>query len=109
MAKPVLADVQEYLTVSGQAGSWDVSELTRALAAEDAAQSRMCRRPLVDADWGDDLSEALLRRVARNLAMRKAPLGLTQSSGELEATRISGVDPEIRRLEGPHRKAGRVG
>ncbi len=39
--------------------------------------------------------------MSRNLAMRKVPLGVAVS--EIEATRIGAIDPEIKRLEGPHK------
>jgi hypothetical protein len=92
-----LTAVKDYLGTA--ATQWDDDQLTKALAAESRAQGNKCRRPPVG---GEDLDEALCRRVARNLAMRKIPLGIATS--EIEAMRVAAVDPEIRRLEGPHRK-----
>ena len=92
-----LTAVKTYLGTA--AGQWSDAELTRTLASEASAQSARVRalspRPA-------DLDEALLRRVSRNLAMRKVPLGVAVS--EVEATRIGARDPEITRLEGPYKK-----
>lgn len=91
-----VADIKSYL--GDAAAQWGDPELTSVLAAEVAAQTSRCRtvdpRPA-------DLDEALKRRVGRNLAMRKLPLGIVQS--EVEGTRV-GADPEIKRLEAPYRK-----
>lgn len=73
----------------------------RALAAELAAQRRICR---VEAVYPDDLREAAYRRVARNLAMQKLPVAVLRSDGESGDTVLPGNDPEVRRLEKPHRK-----
>lgn len=92
---PTLDDVADYLVDS----SWSDDELTSALDAESAAQRSVCR---VGAVYPADLREALLRRVARNLAMRSLPLAAP--SGDSDAAFIPGRDPEIRRLEAPWRK-----
>lgn len=91
-----LTAVKAYLGTA--AGQWSDGELTRTLAVEAAAQASRCRTYTVRPA---DLDEALLRRVARNLAMRKVPLGVAIS--EVEATRIGARDPEITRLEGPYK------
>lgn len=59
----------------------------------------------VDPVWPADLSEALCRRVHRNLVVRGLPLGLQTSLSDsaVAVTRI-GSDGEIRRLEAPYRK-----
>lgn len=93
-----LTMVRSYLG-DAVASQWDDTELARTLGAEQTAQARVCR---ID-PYSLDLAEALHRRIARNLAMRKLPLGIAVS--EIEATRVGGKDPEVRRLEGPHRKA----
>lgn len=102
--KPNAADVVAYLSNTGAPTNWSTPVIEAALEAEDAAQGKVCRRPALAADWPADLAEALKRRVARNLAMRKAPLGIAASSAEIEGTRIGGRDPEIHRLEAPYRK-----
>jgi hypothetical protein len=98
---PCARDVREYLESSGLSISWDRHEIERALEAEACAQGRVCRVPQSDDEWPDDLAQALLRRVARNFALRKLPLGIAAS--EIE-TRITGSDIEVRRLEAPHRR-----
>ncbi len=90
-------DVKTYLGAA-VAAEYDDAVLTSALAAEKAAQARVCR---IVGDASDDLREALKRRTVRNLAMRRLPLGVT---GDEIATRISSTDPEVRRLEAPYRK-----
>lgn len=100
MAAPTAADVQTYLGAS----SYDVLELGAVLAAEKAAQAARCRVPADDATWPPDLTEALFRRCARNLAMRGVPLAILQGDAEVGSTILPGQDPEVRRLEAPHRK-----
>jgi hypothetical protein len=80
-------------------------EIERAFATETAAQAGRCR--VLD-ESGDylvlpDLDEALLRRVACNLARRVLPLAYAMGEGESVA-RFPKHDPEIARLEAPHRK-----
>lgn len=95
--RPVLAVVKAYL---GQTSVTD-AVITEALAAETAAQAEVCRIP---AAYSDDLAEALKRRVARNLALRGLPLAVLQGDAESGDTILPGRDPEVRRLEAPHRK-----
>jgi hypothetical protein len=76
--------------------SYTVGEVEAALDAEAAAQRRACAVP---AAYPDDLREALMRRVARNLSMRRIPLALVRGDGEAGDTVLYGSDPEIRRLE----------
>lgn len=89
--------VRAYLGAA--ADQWDDGELGSALAAELADQTTKCRIPTV---VPAGLAEALKRRVARNLAMRKVPLGIAVS--EVEATQVRGLDPEIKRFEAPYRR-----
>ncbi len=98
MAIPDLANVKAYLSQNGLT-SYSDATAAEALAAETAAQAAVCRigDPMVD-----DLAEALRRRVARNLAMRALPLGVM--ADEAGGTRLASNDPEVRRLEKPHRK-----
>lgn len=99
---PCTMEVIAYLESSGLTTSWEHGQIEGALAAEKAAQARVCTVPGDDDDWPADLAEALLRRVARNLALRKLPLGIAAS--EIEATRVAGTDVEVRRLESGHRR-----
>lgn len=97
---PVLGDVAKYLREF--AVSWSDEELQGALNAEAAAQRAVCR---VGAVFPDDLREALLRRVSRNLAMRNQPLAVLIGDAEVgNSTVLPGNDPEVKRLEGPYRK-----
>lgn len=76
-------------------------ELTAALRAERAAQAQRCR---ID-PYTHELREALMRRVARNLAARSVPVATyTSFEGGATSTRVPSVDAEVRRLEGAYRK-----
>ena len=95
---PDLADCNEYL---GEHSHTD-DELQDALDAEAANQRRVCRVP---AAYGADLRQALLRRVARNLAMRRQKLGLILPGDDAgSASFIPRLDGEIRRFEAPYRR-----
>ena len=101
MRAPDVNAIHAYLASSGLTG-WDDTEVDAALAAERAAQGRACVVPSQDDGWPADLVEALRRRVVRNLAMRRSPVGLQVS--DMGAVRISGTDVEIARLEAGHRR-----
>jgi hypothetical protein len=92
-----LAEVKAYLGQTGASHSDEAIE--SALAAERADQAKRCK--VVGDDANADLREALLRRVARNLAMRGLPLGVM---GDEAGTRLGSKDPEVRRLEAGHAK-----
>ena len=94
---PTFTDLDDYLGDH----SWTDDELTDALNAEAAAQRAACR---VAAVYPDDLRQALLRRAQRNLAMRRLPLAVLQGDADLGPAVLPGRDPEVRRLEAPHRK-----
>jgi hypothetical protein len=79
--------------------SWTDTQLQQALDAESAAQRKVCAVP---AEYPADLREALLRRVARNLAMRPIPLAVLQGDAEVGSSVLPGSDPEVRRLEKPY-------
>lgn len=100
-APPTLADVKAYLASTGPTSFAD-ADLTAVLAAERAAQAMACRVP---AAYPADLAEALLRRVARNLAARSVPVAsFSAFEGGATTTRVPMKDPEIARLEGPYRR-----
>ncbi|MEV0425390.1 hypothetical protein [Micromonospora sp. NPDC050495] len=96
---PTTDDVADYLREG--AASWATEDLQDALDAEAAAQRAVCR---VRAVYPDDLRQALLRRVQRNLALRQLPLAVHQGDAEAGPMLLPGRDPEVRRLEAPHRK-----
>lgn len=95
---PTVATVLEY----GGPQSSTPAQMQTALDAEAAAQRAVCA---VGAVYPADLAEALCRRVMRNLALRRLPLA-TQT-GDAEGggpVPVPGRDPEVRRLEAPHRR-----
>lgn len=76
-------------------------QIQEALDAEAANQRRVCKVP---AAFGPDLRQALMRRVARNLAMQRIPLAVLQGDAENGSTTPPGNDPEVRRFERPYRR-----
>lgn len=101
MPAPTSDDVALYLAEAG-ATSWRDEEIAAVLDAEKASQARACIVPADNAEWPPDLTAALMRRVARALAMRKAPLGIAVN--EIDSVRVPGRDHEVARLEAPHRR-----
>lgn len=108
MPAPTVEDVATYLGYDLELPNnweWKAPVLTAALAAEKAAQASLCDVP-ADADpWPADLSEALCRRVAANLAVRRQPLGVQAQFSEfgVSVARVGGGDREVQRLEAPYR------
>lgn len=98
-AFPDLAAVKAYLGTDGY--SVDDTQLQDALDAEAASQRQVCD---VGAVYPADLRQALLRRVARNLALRGIPLAVFLGDAETGSLTPPGRDPEVRRLEAGHRK-----
>lgn len=96
---PTVDDYREYRGSNG--GTWTDEEIQNALDAEAAAQRAACR---VGAVYPSDLREALMRRVARNLAMRYLLLSTPAGDADAGPQILPGRDPEVRRLEAPHRK-----
>lgn len=97
MPIPDLPALKEYMGAT--ALTYTDESIASALTAETAAQAAVCK---VGDPMQDDLAEALMRRVARNIAMRRIPLGL--QADESGSTPVGSNDPEIRRLEKPYRK-----
>jgi len=81
--------------------SWPDEQIQDALDAETSAQAGMCRIPPL---YADDLRQALMRRVAVNLARRGLPLMVLRGDAEAGDTVPPSRDSEVRRLEGPYRK-----
>lgn len=95
---PTVAEYKDY--VKQDFGSWTDEEIQETLDVEASNQRRMCR---VGAVIDPDLRSALLRRVRVNFSRRNQPILVTVDS-EGNNTFIPSRDPEVRRLEGPHRK-----
>ncbi len=98
---PVIADLDTYLGGAGS-HSWGDAELQDALDVEAEAQRNACRIP---AAYPLVLRQALLRRAARNLFMRRQ-LSEQPRDSEFDTPIFvpPGRDQEVRRLEGPYRK-----
>lgn len=101
VAMPELVDlVGDRDTDLGYLGvnSFTDEEVEDALTAEAADQRGCCRVP---AAYPDDLRQALLRRVAVNLAKRQLPLGVVQGDAEAGGSSlyVPRQDAEVRRFE----------
>lgn len=94
---PDIVDLDAYLGTN----SFTDEVLQDALDAEAAAQRKACKVP---ATYPADLRQALLRRCARNLAMRRIPMAVQQGDADTGALVPPGRDPEVRRFEAPYRK-----
>jgi hypothetical protein len=97
---PDLDDVKTYLKIDLEDTSQDV-DIADALEAEIGAQRDVCRIP---EEFSPALRQGLLRRVARNLALRGLPLAVLRGDGEAGDTVLPGRDPEVRRFEAPYRR-----
>ncbi len=101
---PDAAELSAWIMAGSGSHSWETEELTGALAVEAAAQRRVCSIP---AAYPADLREALLRRAARSLFMRRQLTEMPRSDAgdfDLPPTMPPGRDAEVRRLEAPFRK-----
>jgi hypothetical protein len=96
---PNVDDAITYLADSST--SWSRATVTDAFNAERSAQRDRCGERAV---YPDSLRQALLRRVSRNLAMRRLPLAVNFGDADAGSTILPGRDPEVRRLEGPYRR-----
>ena len=100
-----LTDLHEYLTstLAGKYGDVVLSGVLDVEIADQAGRIRPKYRIDPDLGWAahlPPLREAILRRCARNLSLRKLPLGIQE--GEAQLLRVGGRDGEIRRLEAPY-------
>lgn len=95
---PQFADANKYLG----AHSFTDDDVQEALDAETDAQADIC---VIPAAYPNSLRNALLRRVARNLAMHRIPLAVLQGDAEAGTSNVLPTwDPEISRLEKPYRR-----
>lgn len=98
---PNAGDALTYLNSMGETSATD-ADIADALTAEAAAQRARCRIPAV---YPPDLRQALLRRVARNLAARSVPIAtFTSFEGGGTSSRVPSLDAEVARFEGPYRR-----
>ncbi|MGL5851631.1 MAG: hypothetical protein ACRCZD_12705 [Phycicoccus sp.] len=81
-----------------------VNATTSTLSAPATATG--VRSLTVNRAWPADLTEALCRRVAHNLALRGLPTGVAVSMSEMAVStrQVGGLNAEVARLEGPHRR-----
>ena len=103
---PDLEEVRRWLSLP--ATSLQDEDLTRVLEAEADLQAEACHLP-VDAS-GEFYAptaahtQALYRRVGREVAAKSLPLGVMGADSEYGPSRLSRWDAEIDRLEGPSRR-----
>jgi len=95
-----LADLRAWLQVP--VSVLDDPQLQQVLDAETILQARACRVP-DDGTLTADLTQALYRRVGREVAARGVPLGMLGADSEYGPARLTRWDSEIDRLEGPTR------
>lgn len=92
-----VAEMRAYL---GDTTATD-ADLQGVLLAEQSAQADRCT---ID-PYTPALREALLRRIARNLAARSVPIAVFNSfEGGGQQFRVPKIDSEIARFEGPYRR-----
>jgi hypothetical protein len=102
-------DVASQLVAAGvPAGVTVLSVAADGLSAVLSAAATATGAVTASVEWPPDLVEALCRRVAHNLAVRSNPSGVQVAESEFGVTslRVGGLDPEVRRLESPHRSVG---
>lgn len=103
-----LDDLEQYLTttLTSKYGTAVLSQVIEVEIGDQAARIKAKYRmtdPDPDTAWAGhkpQLREAVMRRCARNLALRKLPLGISES--DIAALRVAGKDTEIKRLEAPY-------
>jgi hypothetical protein len=100
---PTFEDVRAYSGSEYDLAAWEDETITETLATETLNQARMCDVP---AAYPDDLREALVRRAVLNLARRRHLVddGATGDDTMIPPPPPPSRDPEVRRLEGPHRR-----
>lgn len=103
MGVPTLPEIRAWSQISGQVTD---AQLAQVLEAETALQDASCRWGDVTAPTGmrpPPLTQALMRRVAREVAARDQALGFVQDA-EFGPVRLSSWDAEITRLERPYQR-----
>jgi hypothetical protein len=77
----------------------DDAQLQTVLDAELYAQAQVCQVE----PWADPLTQAIYRRVGREVAAMSLPLGVLDSGTEYGGGSLPKFDAEIERLERPFR------
>ena len=102
---PPLEEVRRWLSLP--ATSLADEDLTRVLEAEAGLQVAACRLPLDTSgliyEPTQAQTQALYRRVGREVAAKGLPLGVMGADSEYGPSRLARWDAEIDRLEGPTR------
>jgi hypothetical protein len=99
---PVTITVEEFRDwIGADEVSADDDDIQEAIDAEAADQAIACAWP---DDYPPNLRMALLRRVLRNLAMKRLPLAMATGDAESGGGLLPRYDPEVRRYERPYRK-----
>lgn len=107
MSKPTLAEIRTAIGVPATAVS--DADLQRIYDAESTSQGLRCHTEVASEtpqpdDYPDPLSQALVRRVQREVAARNLPLGMVGIDSEYGAQRLPNADALIDDLERPYRK-----
>jgi len=101
LVPPELAEVRAWLQVPATVLS--DAQLQLVLDAETILQAKACRVYEHPNGWPPELTQALYRRVGREVAARGVPLGILGADTEVGPARLARLDAEIERLEGPTR------
>ena len=95
--QPDLEAVRAWIGVS--ASVMPDTQLQTVLDAELAAQAQVCQV----VPWADQLTQAIYRRVGREVAAMALPLGVVAPDSEFGGGQLPRFDAEIERLERPFR------
>jgi hypothetical protein len=96
-AQPALDDVRAWIGVPETVISDE--QLQVVIDAEEAVQAKLCRV----VPWVWPLTQALYRRVGREVAAMSLPLGTIGADSETGVANLPTYDAEIQRLERPYR------
>jgi hypothetical protein len=97
-APPTVEDARAWIDTP--ATVVDDEQLQTVLDAELALQAKLCTVE----PWSPALTQALLRRVGREVAAMALPLGVIAPDGEFGGANLPRFDAEIERLERPFRR-----
>lgn len=96
-SQPDLEAVRAWIGVSATVMPDD--QLQTVLDAELAAQAQVCQVE----PWADQLTQAIYRRVGREVAAMGLPLGTLAPDSEYGGAQLPRYDAEVERLERPFR------